>query len=187
MQIIVMSFFELGSIKSFDWTRSNSTNAAGRSDSTNAGRFNLACCIKQAVVSLVYAYSVKGIVHGDFHAANVLLRRIRRRSIMYKFKTFTIEAETMGMQAVIADFENSKVVDDFEGGERFAKFNFYQDLQKFFALLPHFVRGVDAKIANNAVLVVSRAFQDELPPVDLVDPSAGVGLLDAICAFGTCN
>ena len=60
--------------------------------------------------------------------------------------------------------------------------DFYQDLQKFFALLPHFVRGVDA-----AVLVVSRAFQDELPPVDLVDPSAGVGLLDAISAFGTSN
>ena len=171
MQIIVMPFFELGSIKSFEWQSVPATK--------------LISCIKQAVLSLVSAFCNKGIVHGDFHAANVLLRKSSHRIISFRFDNkFTIDVDSENMQAVVADFENAKLVNDYDGGMRFAKFDFYQDLQKFFALLPHFVKGLDAISVNDVVLIVSRSFQKELDPILLIDLNSGVGLLDAIGRIG---
>lgn len=92
--LLVMPYYEKGSLMNYHWTDDN---------------FNVFKNImKQLVLSLLYAYEQFSFVHGDLHLDNILIRKTKKEQLQYGSHTL----ETMGLYAVIMDFETSQQLAD---------------------------------------------------------------------------
>lgn len=124
MKVIVMPYFPLGNIQSYPWE----THSIQELHST----------LKHAILSMINAFHTFHILHGDFHAGNVLLKKTKQKSISYTIPdigTFN-DIETHSIRPWIMDFENSKVVSmDTPYTKMMAMNEFYFDLNKFFQTL----------------------------------------------------
>ena len=89
--ILVMKHYNLGCIDNYDWNENN---------------FDLLKnIIKQVVFAIMYAYEIKGFIHGDLHSGNILLKPKRNSEITYNKKTLILNE----LEVVIMDFEKSKL------------------------------------------------------------------------------
>lgn len=122
MKIIIMPYYRLGSIADYKWTH----------DNINI----LQSVIKSAVLTIIYAYNKKGIVHGDFHAGNVVLKETKQKTISFD----GITVQLFGMRTWIMDFENT-YISDKTNLKHLA--DFYYDLKKFFTLLQTHIKNID--------------------------------------------
>lgn len=110
--IIVMPFYELGNLLSFCWTREN---------------FDvLKNVLKQVVHSTLYAYEKFDFYHTDLHLENILIRKTKKKYIEYGSYCL----ETMGLYAIIMDFERSEMKPDQVR-------EVYRSLERVFALVEH--------------------------------------------------
>lgn len=127
MGIIIMPYFPLGSISLYAWTKENV--------------HILRSCIKHSCLSIICAFTEKGVVHGDFHAGNVVLKTTKQSSITYD--SLQSHVLTYGFRTWIMDFEYTKTREELT--PRFAVAQFFHDLLKFFTLLPTFIRNIDTR------------------------------------------
>lgn len=89
--ILVMKYYYLGCIDNYHWSENN---------------FDvLKNILKQVIFSVIYAYDVKGFIHGDLHSGNVLLKPKKHEQINYGNRALSIDS----MEAIIMDFEKSKL------------------------------------------------------------------------------
>lgn len=122
MKVLLMPYFPLGSLASYRWTDEN--------------LLLFQTCLKHSVLSVLSAYANHSIIHGDFHAGNVLLKPTKSSSLTYSFQTLTITVPTHGIRTWIMDFENTSIADTrTQYGMIMAMNNLYFDLKKFFSLL----------------------------------------------------
>jgi serine/threonine protein kinase len=90
--ILIMKYFNEGSVKRHAWTNSN---------------FHiLRSIIIQTICSLVVAYHNTGFIHNDSHLDNILIKRTRRTHNKYQMDRGVIEIETNNYTCIIMDFEN---------------------------------------------------------------------------------
>ena len=89
--ILVMKEYNLGCIENYDWNNNNISL--------------LKNVIKQVIYSIIYAYNIKGFIHGDLHSGNILLKPKRTCEINYENKVLILNK----LEVVIVDFEKSKL------------------------------------------------------------------------------
>lgn len=93
MKVLVLPFFEEGSMRSWNWTK--------KSDAL------LHACLLQCIGSLLQAYESKGILHSDTHLDNVLLKKTTIKDIEYTLGGHNVRVPTEGYMIAIMDFEMS--------------------------------------------------------------------------------
>ena len=126
MKIILMPYFELGSIASYNW---NNTNI-----------HILQSCLKHSVLSILNAFFTLHIIHGDFHAGNVVLKVTKQKELIYE----DIKVLTNGIRPWIMDFENSSFANyDTVYNKMITLNNFYYDIIKFFSTLPTYIKNIN--------------------------------------------
>jgi hypothetical protein len=132
MQILLMPYFPLGSIAIYKWNHENIDI--------------LRTCLKHSVLSILVAFYKLNVIHGDFHAGNVLLKPTKSGYIKYDILGDEITVKTHGIRTWIMDFENMSV---FSTGTQYDKImamnNFYIDLKNFFTLLCTTIKILDAR------------------------------------------
>jgi len=86
------------------------------------------------------AYEKYNFIHGDFHPANVLLKHSKQSDMTYSVFNENIIIDTYGLRSWIMDFENSefKQKKDIQSNNAF-----YQDIIRFFMLLPSFINHIN--------------------------------------------
>ena len=90
--VLIMKYFNEGSIKSHAWNNSN---------------FHiLRSILIQTIYSLVVAYHNTGFIHNDSHLDNILIKRTTRTHNNYQIDKRIIEIETNNYTCIIMDFEN---------------------------------------------------------------------------------
>lgn len=135
MKIILMPYYKLGSIADYKWTHEN----------INV----LQSVIKSAVLTMIYAYNKKGIIHGDFHAGNVVLKETKQKTISFD----GIRIELFGIRTLIMDFENT-YISDKKDLRHLA--DFYYDLKKFFTLLQTQIKNIDRVNISKIELFINK-------------------------------
>jgi serine/threonine protein kinase len=91
-EVLIMKYFNEGSVKSHAWTHSN---------------FHiLRSILIQTIYSLVVAYHNTGFIHNDSHLDNILVKRTTRKHNKYQIDRRSIEIETNNYTCIIMDFEN---------------------------------------------------------------------------------
>ena len=121
MKVILMPYFPLGSIASFSW-REHPISLFQSS-------------LKHAILSMLTAFFSLGVIHGDFHIGNVLLKTTKQKNLMYSIPALNFQEEipTHGFRTWIMDFENSKIVDRSNSRAIGSIMNeFYIDFAKLF-------------------------------------------------------
>jgi len=109
--ILVMPNIDLGDIGNYKWNRDN---------------FDvLKNVIKHVIISLLYAYKEIGFIHKDLHLGNVLLKKTKRKEILYGELG---SLELMGILPVIMDYDKSIIQDN-------SLYLVYDDFDKFINLL----------------------------------------------------
>ena len=109
--ILVMPNIDLGDIGKYKWNRDN---------------FNiLKNIIKHIIISLLYAYKDIGFIHKDLHLGNILLKKTKRKEIIYGDLG---NLELMGILPVIMDYDKSII-------QRDSLNLVYDDLERFINLL----------------------------------------------------
>jgi hypothetical protein len=137
MDVIIMPFYELGSIADYKW------------NSQNIEEFKI--CIKQLLLFSCVNFLRFGFIHGDLHAKNVLLKHVDDQKlypIKYKINEtyFTIKRSLFDI--IIMDFENS--IFDKENINLF-----YIDLTKFFSLLSTFIKDLNLSIVHKCIATIN--------------------------------
>lgn len=157
MQVIVMPYYQLGSIKVFEWNKEN--------------KHVLHSCMKQACLSVLCAFSMKKLIHGDFHAGNVLLNATTTKKIVYKLRDVEdIEVVTHGYQTIVMDFENTTEYNDDTMYDKITGLNnFYYDLKKFFTLIVFFVPTLDKKTIYQVEKVINTCVDGSDHPLKLLE------------------
>ncbi len=90
--VIIMRYFNLGSVKRHSWNSSN---------------FHiLRSIVIQTVCSLLVAYHTTGFIHNDSHLDNILIKRTTKTHNIYQIGKHNIDIETHNYTCVIMDFEN---------------------------------------------------------------------------------
>jgi len=94
----IMPYFEMGNIGNYIWTDSNI--------------HILRTCLKHTIISYISAF-MKGILHGDFHPGNVLLKTTKSAFIEYSIDDIGVigNIETHGIRTWIMDFELTRNID----------------------------------------------------------------------------
>jgi serine/threonine protein kinase len=137
MDVIIMPFYELGSIADYKW---NSQNIQ-----------ELKICIKQLLLFSCVNFMRYGFIHGDLHAKNILLNSIKSKQvypIKYKINETYFVIKRSLFDIVIMDFENSC----------FDKENtnlFYIDLTKFFSLLSTFIKDINLSFVHKCIAIIN--------------------------------
>jgi serine/threonine protein kinase len=91
-EVLIMNYFNEGSVKSHGWTNSN---------------FHiLRSILIQTIYSLIVAYHNTGFIHNDSHLDNILIKRTTRTHNNYQIDERTIQIETNNYTCMITDFEN---------------------------------------------------------------------------------
>lgn len=137
MHVAIMPFFPLGSVAGFSWTKDNLAA--------------LHSMLMMACVAYANAFLIKGFVHNDFHAANILLKPTKQKE-MYD------GIPTHGMRPWICDYENSYIA-TITGDARRPFADFKYDLQKLFFLLPT----LSPRVARTGVVKVAALVETQLP------------------------
>jgi len=109
--ILVMPDIDLGGIGKYKWNRTNF--------------IILKNVIKHVIISLLYAYKKIGFIHKDLHLGNVLLKKTKRKEILYGELG---SLELMGILPVIMDYDKSII-------QRDSLYLVYDDFDKFINLL----------------------------------------------------
>ena len=116
MSVLLMPHFSDGDVAHFAWTEKNVAV--------------LRSCLQMAVLSYIEAFDLLRFVHGDFHPANVMMKKTGL-SVM----TFgDVEVTIHGYRTWIMDFENSTV-----GQNARSWTDMCFDLQKLFTTLTTFM------------------------------------------------
>lgn len=89
--ILVMKYYNFGCIEKYIWNINNVDIFKN--------------VIKQVIFAIIYAYEIKGFIHGDLHCGNILLKSKRKIQIQYGTKILALN----DLQVVIMDFEKSKL------------------------------------------------------------------------------
>ena len=98
-----MPYISEGSLRTFHWTPEKFPI--------------LESAILQAIMSSMVAYMKCGFIHGDFHLDNILLKKTKKREIVYSLDTLeSIVIPTNGYKIVILDFDSSWIVEEREIG-----------------------------------------------------------------------
>jgi len=93
MKVLVLPFFEEGSMRSWNWTKKPIAL--------------LHACLLQCISSLFQAYETKGILHSDTHLDNILLKKTTIGEVEYTLGGHKIHVPTEGYMIAIMDFEMS--------------------------------------------------------------------------------
>lgn len=93
MKVLVLPFFEEGSMRSCIWIKKPVSV--------------LHSCLLQCIASLLQAYESKGILHSDTHLDNVLMRKTTIHDVEYILGEHRIKIPTNGYVIAIMDFEMS--------------------------------------------------------------------------------
>jgi serine/threonine protein kinase len=100
---LLMPYISEGSLRTFEWTSEKLPI--------------LESAILQAIMSSMIAYIKCGFIHGDFHLDNILLKKTKKREIIYDLgKGESISIPTNGYKIVILDFDSSWIVEEREIG-----------------------------------------------------------------------
>lgn len=136
MRVIVMPYYMNGSLGDYCWNNDNIDV--------------LKSCIKQVVLIIWINFSRYGFVHGDLHAKNILLDNVQPTNLIlsYNIKNKKIEIQKKQFEPIIMDFENS-TFEDKNNPTSIVKF--YWDFNKFFSLLPTFIKNIDKSSLFNIV------------------------------------
>lgn len=123
MKVVIMPYFRLGSLASYKW------------DSNNIKQLH--SCLKNAFLTIVFAFQIYGFLHGDFHAGNVLLKETKQVTVLHSDAVLgTFEILTYGIRTWIMDYEKSKFILPKSSYEEIMALNdYYYDLVKFFMFL----------------------------------------------------
>jgi hypothetical protein len=136
MDVIIMPYYELGSLGDFSWSNENIVE--------------LQLCIKQLLLYSIVNFERYGLIHGDLHAKNILLKKTDNNyPLKYKVgnKTFTIRRSMYDI--VIMDFENSM----FDKQDINA---FYIDFNKFFILLSSFIKHINKNVLQQCNVLIGK-------------------------------
>ena len=128
--IIIMPYYSLGSIKTFNWSDNNFDQFKN--------------IILQVVLSLYNAYLIEGFLHQDIHLENVLLKTNLNKKIEYMYPKITLYSNLI---IKIIDFANSRLF-DFRSQDTDKLFN--ADLQNFFIRIK-----LDLKFDNNLLMILN--------------------------------
>jgi serine/threonine protein kinase len=102
-KVLLMPYISEGSLRTFDWTPEKLPI--------------LESAILQAIMSSMIAYIKCGFIHGDFHLDNILLKKTKKREIVYDLGNGeSIAIPTNGYKIVILDFDSSWIVEEREIG-----------------------------------------------------------------------
>jgi serine/threonine protein kinase len=100
---LLMPYISEGSLRTFEWTPEKLSI--------------LESAILQAIMSSMVAYIKCGFIHGDFHLDNILLKKTKKREIIYDLSNGeSIAIPTNGYKIVILDFDSSWIVEEREIG-----------------------------------------------------------------------
>ena len=69
--------------------------------------------INQVIGSMILAFETLGFIHGDLHPGNILIKKIKKDKIKYKYKDRISEINTHGIQIVLFDFDRSNFSNNF--------------------------------------------------------------------------
>jgi serine/threonine protein kinase len=89
MQVILMPYFPLGSVKDYEWKHKN----------------QFISCVKLSFLALYAAFIDGHIIHGDFHPMNIMLKETKQTTINYDGITIRL----YGVRPWIMDYEASRV------------------------------------------------------------------------------
>ena len=134
MKVILMPYFPLGSIAGFSWL--------------NYSIQLFHSCLKHATLSMITAFFTLGIIHGDFHIGNVLLKKTNLKSISYHISAlnFTSNIDTHGFRTWIMDFENSTMANLSSPYDTMITLNrFYSDLSRFFGFIQYKIQIINPR------------------------------------------
>jgi hypothetical protein len=144
MGVILMPYFELGSLAKFVWS--------------NALAHVFQSCLKHAFLSIVILFQKSNLIHGDFHPGNVLLKRTKQSEVLYAVPgvgEFSIK--THGLRTWIMDFENMRYAEYSPIFAVIKSFNdFYYDIQKFFMLLYNTIKNLDQRTISPILSYLSK-------------------------------
>jgi len=100
--VLIMPYISEGSLRKFGW---NPEYLA-----------MLKSVILHAIMSSFVAYETCGFIHGDFHLDNILLKKTKKREILYTWTNGSRSIPTNGYKIVIMDFDSSWMVEERETG-----------------------------------------------------------------------
>lgn len=137
--ILVMPYYPIGRIDKYEWNRNN---------------FDvLKSVLKHIVCSLLYAFEKEGFVHRDTHLGNILLKKTKKRAIIYN----QLEIGINNMLPVIMDFDRSAL-----NKNPAAVKQVYIDIQRILTL----VRSeLDVKTNNSEIISVLNEYISKQTPV----------------------
>lgn len=69
--------------------------------------------INQVIGSIILAFETFGFIHGDLHPGNILIKKIKKDKIKYKYQDRETEINTHKIQIVLFDFDRSNFSNDF--------------------------------------------------------------------------
>jgi serine/threonine protein kinase len=95
---IVIPYYDTGSVKNYSWDVSKFKSLK-----------NVLC---QAVLALCSSYVSIGFVHGDMHLDNIVLRKTKKKTLLYK--EFEIILKPEEFYAIILDFGRSNTRGNFD-------------------------------------------------------------------------
>lgn len=107
--VLIMPYISEGSLRKFDWKQTNF--------------YILKSVILQTIFSSFVAYITCGFIHGDFHLDNILLKKTKKREIVYTWENSSIPIPTNGYKIVIMDFDSSWMIEDRNIGIQMYWFN----------------------------------------------------------------
>lgn len=119
-KVLIMPYVIEGSIKHYNWEFSKYDI--------------LRSIIIQCIMSSMIAYDKVGFIHGDFHLDNILLKKTKKKYIVYNVETAEgikpIKIPTNGYKIVIMDFEQSWIFDDRSKGIELFWLNLYNMISR---------------------------------------------------------
>ena len=147
MKTIIMPYFPLGCVGFYNWTDIQQFRS----------------CLKQAFLSHKNALD-SGLLHGDFHAGNVLLKTTKQSQILYEIDDNEFVIETNGLRTWIMDFENTREIARDEPKDMI---DYYYDIQKFiFGLQDHrFIQKIDRASVVPLLRIISQQNQMVYPDI----------------------
>lgn len=100
--VLIMPYISEGSLRKYYW---------------NHDKFHLLkSVILQTIMSSFVAYKTCGFIHGDFHLDNILLKKTKKREIVYTWETGSSIISTNGYKIVIMDFDSSWIIEERDIG-----------------------------------------------------------------------
>lgn len=139
MKVIIMPFFQLGSIAGFPWTSGNVSI--------------LRSCLYVACLCYIDAFKTNRFIHNDFHAANILLKQTKESKLSF---SGGITTTLKSVRPWIVDFEKSSIGSTTSSTSKEYE-DFRYDIAKLFYMLPTLVPQVDRSRILNVVTFFQNA------------------------------